>query len=172
MSLHKLTAGNGYDYLTRQVAAMDSTEKGHTTLASYYTETGETPGAWMGAGMAGLDGLDAGDVVTAEQMHALFGLGLHPLAGAMYGDRVTAELEVSQVEAAARLGSPFRLPDKQVSDFRIEVARRVAAASVQAGGTQRAAVAADRARRRDDHQGSDPRRDPHHGCRRVLPRRV
>ena len=30
--------------------------------------------------MAGIDGLDAGDVVTAEQMQALFGCGLHPLA--------------------------------------------------------------------------------------------
>jgi hypothetical protein len=38
MSLHKLTAGSGYDYLTRQVAALDATEKGHTGLASYYTE--------------------------------------------------------------------------------------------------------------------------------------
>jgi hypothetical protein len=27
MSLHKLTAGAGYDYLTRQVAALDATEK-------------------------------------------------------------------------------------------------------------------------------------------------
>jgi hypothetical protein len=36
MSLHKLTAGSGYDYLTRQVAALDATEKGHTVLASYY----------------------------------------------------------------------------------------------------------------------------------------
>ena len=35
MSLHKLTAGSGYDYLTRQVAALDSTEKGHTGLAAY-----------------------------------------------------------------------------------------------------------------------------------------
>jgi hypothetical protein len=26
MSLHKLTAGSGYDYLTRQVAAFDATE--------------------------------------------------------------------------------------------------------------------------------------------------
>jgi hypothetical protein len=54
MSMHKLTAGAGYDYLTRQVAAMDSTEKGHTGLASYYTERGETPGfgsvlAWTGS---------------------------------------------------------------------------------------------------------------------------
>ena len=66
MSLHKLTAGSGYDYLTRQVAAMDATDKGHTGLASYYTEKGETPGVWVGSGMKGLDGLDAGDVVTAE----------------------------------------------------------------------------------------------------------
>jgi hypothetical protein len=29
MSLHKLTAGSGYDYLTRQVAALDAIEKGH-----------------------------------------------------------------------------------------------------------------------------------------------
>jgi hypothetical protein len=37
MSLHKLTAGSGYDYLTRLVAALDATDKGHTGLASYYT---------------------------------------------------------------------------------------------------------------------------------------
>ena len=35
MSLHKITAGSGYDYLTRQVAVQDSTEKGHLGLASY-----------------------------------------------------------------------------------------------------------------------------------------
>ena len=43
MSLHKLTAGSGYDYLTRQVAALDATDKGHTGLGSYYTERGESP---------------------------------------------------------------------------------------------------------------------------------
>jgi hypothetical protein len=54
MSLHKLTAGSGYDYLTRQVAALDATEKGHTGLASYYTERvsrrgcGSVP-AWTGS---------------------------------------------------------------------------------------------------------------------------
>ncbi len=80
MSIHKLSAGSGYDYLTRQVAALDATEKGHVGLASYYTERGETPGAWIGSGMAGIDGLSAGDAVTAEQMRALFGAGMHPLA--------------------------------------------------------------------------------------------
>ena len=59
MSLHKLTAGSGYDYLTRQVAALDATEKGHIGLASYYTERGESPGVWIGSGMDGIDGLTA-----------------------------------------------------------------------------------------------------------------
>ena len=64
MSIHKLSAGSGYDYLTRQVAALDATEKGHIGLASYYTERGESPGAWIGSGMAGIDGLNVGDAVT------------------------------------------------------------------------------------------------------------
>jgi len=45
MGLHKLTAGSGYDYLTRQVAALDVTEKGHVGLAAYYAERGESPGS-------------------------------------------------------------------------------------------------------------------------------
>ena len=45
MSIHKLSAGTGYDYLTRQVAALDATEKGHVGLAFYYTERGESPGS-------------------------------------------------------------------------------------------------------------------------------
>ena len=70
MSIHKLTAGSGYDYLTRQVAALDATEKGHTGLASYYAERGETPGVWIGSGMGSIDSLSAGDPVTAEQFRA------------------------------------------------------------------------------------------------------
>ena len=32
---------------------------------------------WIGSGMDGIDGLAIGDPVTAEQMRALFGCGLH-----------------------------------------------------------------------------------------------
>ena len=46
----------------------------NTGLASYYTERGESPGVWVGSGMDGIDGLDVGDPVTAEQMRALFGV--------------------------------------------------------------------------------------------------
>jgi hypothetical protein len=50
MSIHKLSAGSGYDYLTRQVAAFDATEKGHIALASYYTERVRAPES--GSGLA------------------------------------------------------------------------------------------------------------------------
>ena len=53
MSIHKLTAGSGYDYLTRQVAAYDATAKGHVGLATYSAERGSrrahgSAPAWSG----------------------------------------------------------------------------------------------------------------------------
>jgi TrwC relaxase len=133
MSLHKLTAGAGYDYLTRQVAALDSTEKGHTGLASYYTERGETPGVWIGSGSEGIDGLTAGDPVTVEQMPALFGCGLHPLAELRQQQLEGPDLTQRDYQDAARLGAPFKIVDSDVSPFRLEVARRIAAINSAAG---------------------------------------
>ena len=133
MSLHKLTAGAGYDYLTRQVAALDSTEKGHTGLASYYTERGETPGVWIGSGSEGIDGLTAGDPVTVEQMRALFGCGLHPLAELRQQQLEGPDLTQRDYQDAARLGAPFKIVDSDVSPFRLEVARRIAAINSAAG---------------------------------------
>ena len=111
MSLHKLTAGSGYDYLTRQVAALDATEKGHTGLASYYTERGESPGVWIGSGMDGIDGLAAGDPVTAEQMRALFGCGLHPLAELRQQQLEGPDLTWQDFQNVMRLGAPFKIVD-------------------------------------------------------------
>lgn len=140
MSLHKLTAGSGYDYLTRQVAAMDATDKGHTGLASYYTEKGETPGVWLGSGMEGIEGLDAGDIVTADHMQSLFGSGHHPLA-----TQRTKELDLrigrdeagrpteADYKTARQLGTPYKVYDNDISPFRIEVAKRIAALNEAAG---------------------------------------
>ena len=114
MSLHKLTAGSGYDYLTRQVAALDATEKGHTGLASYYTERGETPGVWIGSGLDGIDGLTAGDPVTAEQMRALFGCGLHPLAELRQQQLEGPDLTLRDFQNVARLGAPFKIVDNDL----------------------------------------------------------
>jgi conjugative relaxase-like TrwC/TraI family protein len=151
MSLHKLTAGSGYDYLTRQVAALDSTEKGHTGLASYYTERGETPGAWIGSGLDGIDGLTAGDPVTAEQMRALFGCGLHPLAELRQQQLEGLDLTTRDFQEVTQLGAPFKIVDGDVSPFRLEVAKRMGAINTAAGLPADSPMpAADRARVRTE----------------------
>ncbi|HZL73901.1 MAG TPA: MobF family relaxase, partial [Propionibacteriaceae bacterium] len=151
MSMHKLTAGSGYDYLTRQVAALDATEKGHTGLASYYTERGESPGVWIGSGMDGIDSLAAGDPVTGEQMRALFGCGLHPLAELRQQQLEGPGLTPRDYQDAARLGVPFKIVDGVVSPFRLEVAKRVAAINTAAGfPADMPLPAADRARVRTE----------------------
>jgi conjugative relaxase-like TrwC/TraI family protein len=147
MSLHKLTAGSGYDYLTRQVAALDATEKGHTGLASYYTERGESPGVWIGSGMDGIGGLAAGDPVTAQQMRALFGCGLHPLAELWQQLLEGPDLTLRDFQDVARLGAPFRIVDNDLIPFRVEVAKRIAALDAAIGWPADASIAAaDRAR--------------------------
>src|SRR5215218_8055529 len=147
MSVHKLTAGSGYDYLTRQVAALDATEKGHTGLASYYSERGESPGVWIGSGMDGIDGLTAGDPVTAEQMRALFGCGLHPLAELRQQQLEGPDLTTQDFQNVARLGAPFKIVDNDLIPFRLEVAKRIAALNTAIGWPADASIAAaDRAR--------------------------
>ncbi len=141
MSLHKITAGDGYEYLARQVAAMDSTEKGHTGLASYYTERGETPGVWVGSGIAGIEGLSTGDIVTAEQMRFLFGFGHHPLAREL-GAALPPNATVAQANDAIRLGAPFKVYAHDMPEFRIEVAKRFAAYNAQVGAPWDAPVPA------------------------------
>jgi conjugative relaxase-like TrwC/TraI family protein len=151
MSMHKLTAGSGYDYLTRQVAALDSTEKGHTGLASYYSERGESPGVWIGSGMDGIDGLTAGDPVTAEQMRALFGCGLHPLAELRQQQLEGPDLNLRDFQYASRLGVPFKIVDNDLIPFRVEVAKRIAALNAAIGWPVDASIAAaDRARVRTE----------------------
>jgi conjugative relaxase-like TrwC/TraI family protein len=85
MTLHKVSAGSGYEYLTRQVAALDSTETGSVPLADYYAAKGEAPGHWIGSGLGGIEALGINDIVTAEQMKHLFGSGRDPSTGRPLG---------------------------------------------------------------------------------------
>jgi conjugative relaxase-like TrwC/TraI family protein len=65
-SVGRITAGRGYDYLTREVA---------TSRHDYYTGSGEAPGMWTGSGRIELE-LDG--VVDADDMAALYGSFLDP----------------------------------------------------------------------------------------------
>ena len=123
MGLHKLTAGDGYTYLTRQVAVHDSTDRGHQGLADYYAEKGETPGRWFGAGLGEL-GLEKGSEVTEAQMRNLFGEGRHPDAERLENAALDAGASVERAKKASQLGRVFAIYTGNQPEFIQETARR------------------------------------------------
>src|SRR3954454_9985859 len=109
MTLHQLTAGDGYTYLTRQVAAQDATTRGPGSLGDYYSEKGEAPGVWMGRGLAGVPDFPVGERVTEAQMVALCGNGRHPNAEEIGRAARLPGKNPQQIEQASRLGAPYRV---------------------------------------------------------------
>ncbi|MEV6965172.1 relaxase domain-containing protein, partial [Hamadaea sp. NPDC051192] len=116
MTIHKLTVGDGYTYLTRNIAGGDVDRQHQQSAADYYTAEGNPPGRWIGNGAHLLD-LD-GQQVTEEQMRALFGMGMHPDADTIvaryHGEHLRAGMSDAQAarvladaRRAALLGLPF-----------------------------------------------------------------
>ncbi|WP_216917410.1 MobF family relaxase, partial [Nocardia noduli] len=128
-TIHKVVAGNGYQYYLRNVAAGDNDSRGRSSLSDYYSAHGESPGAWHGAGLASL-GIGAGTEVTESQMKSLFGMGRHPngeqIEDSIYDARLAAgdtpRAAHKAADKASRLGNPFRVytPD---SDYRKQCAQ-------------------------------------------------
>ncbi|MFL6163578.1 MAG: MobF family relaxase [Jatrophihabitantaceae bacterium] len=106
MSLKKLSAGDGYTYLIRQVAAHDSTERGYDSLGDYYTEKGESPGRWWGAGLAWLG---VSGEVSEAQMRALFGEGRHPDADKIEAALIAQGHSAAAATSATKLGQAYRI---------------------------------------------------------------
>ena len=69
MTLHKLSAGDGYAYYTSEVASADELRAEGRELGDYYTVEGMPPGQWVAHSEAllGFSG-----EVTEAQMAALF----------------------------------------------------------------------------------------------------
>lgn len=109
MTVHKLSAGDGYTYLTRQVASADELRPSGQSLADYYTARGNPPGVWLGGGAEVLG--VAGTEVSEEQMRALFGAGVHPNAEAMRAGGVT-EKEIRLGAAYPSFGSQPSLTER------------------------------------------------------------
>ncbi|MCV2491675.1 relaxase domain-containing protein [Geodermatophilus sp. YIM 151500] len=151
MTLHKLTAGDGYTYLTRQVAAFDATERGHAGLGDYYSQRGESPGMWTGNGLAGLSGMSAGQPVAEEQMKALFGEGRHPDADRLAKEALARGQTPQEARAAGALGRAFYVFAPQVDGFRARCAEELAVFNTGRGQPAIAPVPdGDRARIRSD----------------------
>lgn len=119
MTLHVLHAGDGYEYLTKQVATADREREHGQDLTDYYTAHGTPPGVWFGAGLDNLEQMQAGIDPTAAasitgggqvsepQMKALFGSGMHPNASALIENSITKGANEKAALKAARLGRKF-----------------------------------------------------------------
>ncbi len=87
VSLRRMSAGSGYQYLLRSVAAGDGSRALSTSLTRYYSEVGTPPGRWLGSGVRafGNGQLGAGMQVTEEQLALLIGMGRDPITGEQLG---------------------------------------------------------------------------------------
>lgn len=101
MSLKVLHAGDGYSYLTRQVATGDNARARGELMADYYTATGAPAGQWWGKGaeLLGVSG-----EVTEAHMRAAYGEFLNPNADEMIKDSIRQGMSVDAAVADARLG--------------------------------------------------------------------
>ncbi|MFI1241467.1 MobF family relaxase [Nocardia salmonicida] len=154
MSLAKLSAGEGYEYYTRVIATHDANERHTTGIDDYYSEKGESPGVWLGAGLVAL-GIDEGDRVTEAQMRALLGEGLHPNADAIIDAAVTEQVALGAkfkdalryAFKKAQLGRPYSQYTTAPGSYRHECAKELANWNTLHGRDPRTAVPAEERRR-------------------------
>ena len=87
VSMRVMSAGDGYKYLLRTVAAGDGDRSLSTPLTRYYAEAGTPPGRWLGSGVAALGQgeLAPGAQVSEAQLQLLVGMGRDPITGDSLG---------------------------------------------------------------------------------------
>ncbi len=85
--MRRMSAGSGYQYLLRSVAAGDGNRALSTPLTRYYAEVGTPPGRWLGSGVGafGAGQIKPGMAVTEEQLALLVGMGRDPVTGEQLG---------------------------------------------------------------------------------------
>jgi conjugative relaxase-like TrwC/TraI family protein len=140
VSMRVMSAGDGYKYLLKSVAAGDGDRSLSTPLTRYYAEVGNPPGFWLGAGLArlGLGELITGSQVSEAQLQLLIGMGRDPITGEPLG------------RAYQRFASVAERVEQRVNDLDpalVPAARAQAIAAVEAEeagrGTRRAVAGFD-----------------------------
>lgn len=88
MSMHRLSAGNGFRYLLNTTATSDVERTPGLPLVEYYAESGNPRGRWLGGGLSGLgegQGIPVGTEVSEAAMTAVFGHAADPVTGSALG---------------------------------------------------------------------------------------
>src|SRR5699024_3279 len=98
VSMRVMSAGDGYKYLLRTVAAADGDRSLSTPLTRYYAAAGNPPGRWLGSGLhtLGSGKLHEGDEVSEAQLQLLVGMGRDPLTGEPLGRAYPGYRSVSE----------------------------------------------------------------------------
>ncbi|WP_371801583.1 relaxase domain-containing protein (plasmid) [Streptomyces sp. NBC_01732] len=104
MTVHLLSAGDGYAYYIRETASADEQRERGQELGDYYAASGNPPGVWMGSG---IEALGVSGTVSEAQMKALYGEGLHPDADRIIAERIAAGYTAKQAMRAAKLGRRY-----------------------------------------------------------------
>lgn len=104
MTVHVLSAGSGYTYLTQQVASGDVPRERGMSLTDYYMQHGNPPGRWVGTG---LDQLGVSGRVLEKQMKSLYGLGRHPDADRLEVEALARGATKHEAERAGWIGRAF-----------------------------------------------------------------
>lgn len=107
-----MSAGDGYKYLLRTVAAGDGDRDLSTPLTRYYVEKGSPPGRWLGSALAALGGsaISVNDQVTETQLQLLVGMGRDPVTGDALGSAyrnyptMTERIQIRTAALDATLG--------------------------------------------------------------------
>ena len=77
MTVHKLSAGDGYKYYMNEVATGDALRAKDREIGDYYAVHGMPPGQWIGSAAASLN---LNGEVSEAHMHALFGQKFTPVS--------------------------------------------------------------------------------------------
>ncbi|CEI47065.1 Putative conjugal transfer protein, Dtr system [Propionibacterium freudenreichii] len=140
VSMRVMSAGDGYKYLLKSVAAGDGDRNLSTPLTRYYAEAGSPPGFWLGSGIVafGRGSLAAGSQVSEQQLQLLIGMGRDPLTGAPLGRAYQQFATVAErVEERARRLGPNLDPQ-----YRAELVARIESEEKERG-TRRAVAGFD-----------------------------
>ena len=138
MTIHKLSAGDGYRYYMSETATGDVRRSPDRDLGDYYTAEGNPPGVWVGGGIAELG---VSGTVSEAQMEALYGEGLHPNADEIIKAALDEGLSLAEATRRARLGRRYYRYDQNAGPLAAKIQDEIEAFE---GRTGREATADER----------------------------